>query len=70
MNTLELIKKLQEEKRSNHMEPTHVSYLELQNVVIRQLKDELNGLYQQGLIEIVQMINGKAVKIKENANKK
>ena len=64
MNTLELIEKLQLERISKHIEPSHVPYLDLQRAVIGELKNDLNILYRERKIIVVETINGKAVKTK------
>ena len=65
IDLLTIIARLQQEKRDKHLEPTHIEFASLMNEVSKEVRKELNTLYQEGKIGINETINGKAVFVKE-----
>ena len=66
MELIELIKKLQNEKERDKIHPTHVMFRELLAAVNKEVRNELNSLYRDGKIDLVETKDKeKAVKIKE-----
>lgn len=64
MDILELIRRLQREREERHIVPTHVEFAQLMNEVSKEVRLELNTLYQDGKIGITTTLNGKAVFVK------
>lgn len=60
------ILRLQREREEQKIEPTHIEFARLMNEVSKEVRKELNTLYQEGRIGINETINGKAVFVKEN----
>lgn len=60
------ILRLQRELEEKKIEPTHIEFARLMNEVSKEVRKELNTLYQEGRIGINETINGKAVFVKEN----
>lgn len=65
INLLTIIARLQQEKRYQHIVPDHIEFASLMNEVSKEVRKELNTLYQEGKIGINETINGKAVFVKE-----
>lgn len=65
IDLLTIIARLQQEKREKHIEPDHIEFARLMNEVSKEVRKELNRLYQEGKIGINETINGKAVFVKE-----
>lgn len=65
IDVLELIRRLQREREERHVVPTHVEFAHLMNEAGKEVRKELNRLYQEGAIGINETINGKAVYVKE-----
>ncbi len=64
MDILNIISKLQDEKREKNIVPDHVEFAHLMNEVSKEVRLELNTLYQDGKIGINDTLNGKAVFVK------
>lgn len=64
IDLLTIIARLQQEKREKHIEPDHIEFARLMNEVSKEVRKELNRLYQEGKIGINETINGKAVYVK------
>lgn len=62
---LTIIARLQNEKRGKNIVPDHVEFAQLMNEVSKEVRLELNTLYQDGKIGITPTLNGKAVFVKE-----
>ena len=65
IDLLTIITRLQQEKREKNIVPDHVEFASLMNEVNKEVRKELNTLYQEGKIGINETINGKAVFVKE-----
>ena len=61
----EILRRLQREREERHIVPTHVGFAHLMNEASKEIRQELNALYQTGKIGINETINGKAVFVKE-----
>jgi len=64
MDLLKTIECLQSEKQSKHIKPDHVLIPELLNKVRSEVLNELNSLYKDGKIGVIETLNSKAVYIK------
>lgn len=64
MDILNIISKLQDERREKNIVPDHVEFAHLMNEVSKEVRSELNRLYAEGKIGIVNTLNGKAVFVK------
>lgn len=64
MDILNIISKLQDERREKNIVPDHVEFAHLMNEVSKETRSELNKLYSDGKIGIVKTLNDKAVFIK------
>ena len=60
---LEMIKKLQKEKKEKRIEPAHIIDIELLNLVVSEARDCLNILFKEGKIKVTRTINHKAVSV-------
>lgn len=60
------ILRLQREREEKKVEPTHIEFAHLMNEVSKEVRKELNRLYQEGKVGACETINGKAVFVKEN----
>ena len=58
---LEMIKKLQKEKKEKRIEPAHIIDIELLNLVVSEARDCLNILFKEGKIKVTRTINHKAI---------
>lgn len=58
---IETIRKLTEEKKEKHIYPTHVMYIDLLKEINSQVNEELNNLYEAGLITVTPTLNDKAI---------
>ena len=65
IDVLELIRRLQREREEKHIVPSHVEFAHLMNEASKEIREELNSLYQAGRIGINRTVNGKAVFVKE-----
>lgn len=65
IDVLEFIRRLQREREEQKKVPTHVEFARLMNEVSKEVRKELNALYQEDKIGINETINGKAVYVKE-----
>ena len=65
IDVLELIRRLQREREEQRKVPTHVEFAHLMNEAGKEVRKELNRLYQEGAIGINETVNGKAVYVKE-----
>lgn len=65
IDLLTIIASLQNEKRGKNIVPDHIEFSILMNEVSKEVRKELNTLYQEGKIGINETINGKAVFVKE-----
>lgn len=65
IDVLELIRRLQLEREEKNIEPTHIEFSRLMNEVSKEVRKELNALYQEGKVGTCETINGKAVYVKE-----
>ena len=59
------ILRLQREREEQKIEPTHIEFARLMNEVSKEVRKELNRLYQEGKVGTCETINGKAVYVKE-----
>lgn len=60
-----IIASIVEEKKKNNKEPSIASFTEIQSVVIRSLKSEINELCKTGEIDKHKTLNGWALSITE-----
>ena len=58
------ILRLQREREEQNKVPTHIEFAHLMNEVSKEVRKELNALYQEGRIGINKTIDGKAVYVK------
>lgn len=58
---LEMIRKLQKEKKEKRIEPAHIIDIELLNLVVSEARDCLNILFKEGKIKVTRTINHKAI---------
>ena len=61
----ETLTRLQKEREEQKIEPTHIEFAHLMNEVSKEVRKELNQLYQEGKVGTCETINGKAVYVKE-----
>ena len=61
---LTIIARLQNEKRGKDIVPDHIEFASLMNEVSKEVRAELNRLYQEGKIGTCETLNGKAVFVK------
>ena len=64
IDVLELIRRLQREREEKHIVPSHVEFAHLMNEASKEIRRELNSLYQEGKIDVRETVNGKAVSVK------
>lgn len=64
----QIISSIIEEKKENNKEPCIASFTEIQSVVIRSLKSEINDLCKTGEIDKHKTLNGWAFSITETTN--
>ena len=65
IDVLFILTRLQKVRKEENKEPTHIEFAHLINEVSKEVRKELNLLYQEGKIGINETINGKAVYVKE-----
>ena len=65
IDVLFILTRLQKVRKEENKEPTHIEFASLMNEVSKEVRKELNTLYQEGKIGINETINGKAVFVKE-----
>lgn len=68
IDTKHIIASIVEEKKKNNKEPAIASFTEIQSVVIRPLKSEINELCKDGEIDKHKTLNGWAFSITETTN--
>ena len=61
----ETLRRLQREREEQRNVPTHIEFARLMNEVSKEVRKELNALYQEGKVGTCETINGKAVFVKE-----
>lgn len=64
IDVIEILKRLEAEKRDNHIVPCIINFIDIQNAVNEQVKAELNTAVQDGAVEFHRTINGTAFNIK------
>jgi hypothetical protein len=64
----QVISSIIEEKKKNNKKPSIASFTEIQSVVIRSLKSEINELCKTGEIDKHKTLNGWAFSITEITN--
>ena len=64
MDILNIISKLQDERREKNIVPDHVEFAHLMNEVSKETRSELNKLYSDGKIGIFKTLNDTDVVIK------
>lgn len=64
----QVISSIIEEKKKNNKKPSIASFTEIQSVVIRSLKSEINELCKTGEIDKHKTLNGWAFSITETTN--
>ena len=64
IDVLELILRLQQEKRYQHIVPDHVEFASLMNEVSKEVRAELNRLYKDGKIGTTRTLNGTGMFVK------
>ena len=67
IDLLTIIASLQRERRDNNIEPDHVEFASLMNEVAREVRSELNRLYQYATISTARTLNGTGVFVKEES---
>ena len=70
MNILKIITRLQGKRRDRKITPDHVPEAELMTAIHAEARKELNDLYKEDKIGIVQTLNELAVYVKEDNQKK
>ena len=65
IDVLFILTRLQKVRKEEKKVPTHIEFACLMNEVSKEVRKELNTLYQEGKIGINETINGKAVFVKE-----
>ena len=65
IDVLSILRRLQTEREEQKKVPTHIEFAHLMNEVSKEVRKELNRLYQEGKVGTCETINGKAVYVKE-----
>ena len=65
IDVLTILRRLQRELEEQKKVPTHIEFAHLMNEVSKEVRKELNALYQEGKVGTCETINGKAVFVKE-----
>ena len=65
IDVLSILRRLQREREEQRKVPTHVEFARLMNEVSKEVRKELNRLYQEGKVGTCETINGRAVFVKE-----
>ena len=65
IDVLSILTRLQREREEQKKVPSHVEFARLMNEVSKEVRKELNALYQEGKVGTCETINGKAVFVKE-----
>lgn len=65
IDILSILRRLQREREEQKKVPTHVELAHLMNEVSKEVRKELNRLYQEGKVGTCETINGRAVYVKE-----
>lgn len=64
MTVLEIIKQIQADKIAKKIESSHVLYVEISRFQTAQLKEELDNLVRENILETGDTLNDKYYKIK------
>lgn len=64
IDALTILRRLQREREEQMKVPTHIEFAHLMNEVSKEVRKELNRLYQEGKVGTCETINGKAVYVK------
>ena len=64
IDVLTILRRLQREREEQRKVPNHVEFARLMNEVSKEVRKELNQLYQEGKVGTCETINGKAVYVK------
>lgn len=65
IDVLSILRRIQREREEQNKVPAHVEFARLMNEVGKEVRKELNRLYQEGKVGTCETINGKAVFVKE-----
>lgn len=65
IDVLSILIRLQREREEQKKVPAHVEFARLMNEVSKEVRKELNALYQEGKVGTCETINGRAVYVKE-----
>lgn len=65
IDVLSILIRLQREREEQKKVPAHVEFAHLMNEVSKEVRKELNALYQEGKVGTCETINGRAVYVKE-----
>lgn len=65
IDVLFILTRLQKVRKEENKEPNHIEFASLMNEVSKEVRKELNTLYQEGKIGTCETLNGKAVYVKE-----
>lgn len=61
IDIIETLTRLRDERRAKSIVPDAVPYVDLTNDIMRQLRQELNDLYQNGKISVRNTLNSKSI---------
>lgn len=64
MEILDIINRMQADRRSKNIVPDHILMPDLFNEIEREAKKEINELYSLGVVGIIKTVNSKAVYVK------
>lgn len=64
MDVLDIINRMQADRRGKKIVPDHIPMPDLFNEIEREAKKEINELYSLGSIGIVKTVNNRAVYVK------
>ena len=64
IDVLSILRRLQREREEQKKVPTHIEFAHLMNEVSKEVRKELNRLYQEGEVGTCETINGRAVYVK------
>lgn len=66
INVLSVVKEMEQERERQNIFPSHISYIALQNEVIKRLQKEINQLVKENKLSFCNTLNTIAVKVVEN----
>lgn len=66
IDVMATLERLRDERRQNNIIPDSVTFIGLQNEVMRQMRDELNELFAEGKISVKNTLNDKTIIINEH----